>query len=79
MFLVLIEIAVLVFGVVIFVTQVLTPISLGLPLFPALRQTGKIQETIIDKKSELHNESLLDEVDQLDTKIIEKKERRIKK
>ena len=79
MFLVVLEFGVIIFGAIILVTQVITPMIKELPIFPALRTTSKIQETIIDKQGELHNEELLDQVNQLETKIIEKKERRNKK
>lgn len=78
MFLVILELGVIAFGIIILFTQILIPIGKGLPIFPALRKTGEIQETIVTKQGELHEENLLDQVDQLDTKIIEKKNRRSK-
>lgn len=79
MFLFIMELSVLILGGLFMWSQIINPINKNMPIFPILRKTEKIKETIIHKNSELHNETLLDEVDQLETKIIEKKERRLKK
>ena len=79
MFLALIELLVFFLFILFGITQIIQPFYKGLPVFPMFRQTEKIKETIISKQGELHNEELLDQVDQLDTQIIGKKERRSKK
>lgn len=76
MFLVVIEISIVILGSLFLWSQIIKPLALGLPILPVFRKTEKIKETIINKKGELHNENLLEEVDDLDTKIIEKRERR---
>ena len=79
MFLVIMEILFLFSIGILIIGQIIIPLGKGLPVFPMFRQTEKIKETIVFKQGELHNEELLDQVDRLETKIIEKKERRQKK
>ena len=61
------------------VIQIVIPLRNKTPLFPAYRKEAEVKEEIVEKTSELHTEELLDQVDKLETKITEKKKRRMTK